>query len=99
MLNKRLWFYNLSTENCRVSVSLFSTKGRIKDQRSFLYGEFNVSESFQISVEQENIRKKEIVSQKERLHFCRQQLLFLGGIGIKTEIKTKAAKLRRQRDS
>ena len=26
-------------------------------------------------------------------------MLFLGGIGIKTEIKTKAAKLRRQRDS
>ena len=26
-------------------------------------------------------------------------MLFLGGIGIKTEIKTKDAKLRRQRDS
>ena len=52
---------------------------------------------FQLNKKTQNRKKK--LLQKERLHFCRQQLLFLGGIGIKTEIKTKAAKLRRQRDS
>ena len=52
---------------------------------------------FQLNKKTQNRKKK--LLQKERLHSLSEQLLFLGGIGIKTEIKTKAAKLRRQRDS
>ena len=48
-----------------------------KKQRSFLYGEFNVSESFQFSIEQENIRKKENSFTKRKITFLSATIVVL----------------------